>query len=57
MSFDRNNLVICYTTHVESFKDLDEYETGERINHAVQLFAKDVITITLNEKIIYAKAK
>lgn len=57
MSFNRNNLVICYTTHVESFKDLDEYETGERINHAVQLFAKDVITITLNEKIIYAKAK
>lgn len=57
MKSKRNNLIVCYTTHVDSFNDLSEQEASKKINQIVQSFNMDVISITLNQKIIYTKTR
>lgn len=54
---ERNNLIIQYTTHIESFNNIDQELVAEKINKAVQIFTGDVLSITLNGAVIYAKAR
>ncbi len=54
---ERNNLIIQYTTHIESFNDIGQELVAEKINKAVQIFTRDVLSITLNGVVIYAKAR
>lgn len=54
---ERNNLIIQYTTHIESFNNIDQELVAEKINKAVQIFTRDILSITLNGAVIYAKAR
>jgi hypothetical protein len=54
---ERNTLIIQYTTHIDTFNNIDQALISEKINKAIQLFTNEVLSITLNGAVIYAKAK
>lgn len=51
----RNNLIIQYTTHIETLK-LEDSKVDEHIQSAFRNNAGQVLSITLNSKIIYTKS-